>query len=84
MIKVMTGSHKQITGFVARFFSMTGLAAEHQAAVTVLEETVSILLFESRHRCQREDCDTSVTLSPLFFLYNIGFTISYVYTFIQI
>lgn len=31
----MTGSHKQITGFVARFFSMTGLAAERQAAVSV-------------------------------------------------
>lgn len=35
MIKVMTGSHKQITGFVARFFSVTDLAAERQAAVSL-------------------------------------------------
>lgn len=44
----MTGSPKQITGFVARFVSVTDLAAERQAAVTVLQETISVLLF--RHK----------------------------------
>lgn len=50
MIKVMTGSHKQITGFFARFFSVSDLAAESQAAVRVLKKTISVSLFESCHK----------------------------------
>lgn len=53
---------------------MMDLASECQAAVTVLE-TIAVLLFVSCHKV------TSVT--GFFFLYNMGFTISYVYTFSQ-
>lgn len=76
MIKVLTGSRKQITGFVWHLFSVVDLAAERQAAVTVLEKTISVLLFETHHKVT----DVSEPNVTGFFSCAHDITIIYVYT----
>lgn len=71
MIKVMTGSHKQNTGFVECFFSVTDLASEHQAAVTVLEEMIAVLLFESGHKVAGAHERTVTQVSGFVFVFCI-------------